>query len=202
MVAGPREIIFLRQNEKIYVKNLYVVSVAGYASFQPRKINIPLSCSGLYNYEALNYARKILKRKVVSNKKWPKKIFLKRNSGYRNLINSKEIETLLKKQGFEVYDFQNHSLEYQIGLFSNADIIIGSSGAHFANIIFCNKKTDVYILISDVKGTVYQYWPNISSLFGIQIKYIIGQSRIAKSANVHSDFYVNPRLIKESINVK
>ena len=202
LIVGSRRVILLRQNEKIYVKNLYVVSVAGYASFEPRKINMPLSSSGLFNYEALNYVRKILKRKVVSNKKWPKKIFLKRNSVYRNLTNSKEIEALLKKQGFEIYDFQNLSLEYQIGLFSNADIIIGPSGAHFANIIFCNKKTDVYILISDFKGTIYKYWPNISSLFGIQIKYIIGQARIAKSANVHSDFYVNPRLIKESINVK
>ncbi|QDC80373.1 glycosyltransferase family 61 protein [Candidatus Methylopumilus universalis] len=202
LIAGSREIIFLRQNEKIYVKNLYAVSVAGYASFEPRKINIPLSSSGLYNYEALNYVRKILRRKVGSNKKWPKKIFLKRNSGYRNLTNSKEIEALLKKQGFEVYDFQNLSLKDQIGLFSNADIIIGPSGAHFANIIFCNKKTDVYILISNFKGTVYKYWPNISSLFGIQIKYIIGQARIAKSTNVHADFYVNPKLIKESINVK
>lgn len=202
LIVGSRGIIFLRQNEKIYVKNLYVVSVAGFASFESRKINIPLSSSGLYNYEALNYVRKILKRKVVSNKKWPKKIFLKRNLGYRNLTNSKEIEVLLKKQGFEIYDFQNLSLEDQIGLFSNADIIIGSTGAHFANIIFCNKKTDVYILISDFKGTIYKYWPNISSLFGIQIKYIIGRHKIAKSANVHADFYVNPKLITESINVK
>jgi hypothetical protein len=202
LIAGSREIILLRQNEKIYVKNLYAVSVAGYASFEPRKINIPLSSSGLYHYEALNYVRKILKTKMDSNKKWPKKIYLKRSSGYRNLVNSKEIEALLKKQGFEVHDFRNLSLKDQIGLFSNADIIMGPSGAHFANIIFCNKKTDVYILISDFKGTIYKYWPNISSLFGIQIKYIIGHAGIAKSANVHSDFYVNPKLITDAINDK
>jgi capsular polysaccharide biosynthesis protein len=203
LIAGSREIIFLRQNEKIYVKNLYVVSVAGYASFEPRKINIPLSCSGLYNYEALNYIRKILRRKVVSNKKWPKKIFLKRNSGYRSLTNSKEIEALLKKQGFEIYDFQNLALKDQIGLFSNADIIIGPTGAHFANIIFCNKNVNVYILISDSKGSNYKYWPNISSLFGIRVKYIIGHATSSpKSCDIHSDFYVNSKLITDAINVE
>jgi capsular polysaccharide biosynthesis protein len=202
LIVGSREVILLRQNEKIYVKNLYAVSVAGYVSFEPRKINISQSSNGSYHYEALNYVRKILKQKLVSNKKWPKKIFLKRNSGYRNLINSKEIEVLLKKQGFEIYDFQELNLEDQIGLFSNADIIMGSTGAHFVNVIFCKRNVNLYILISDSKGSNYKYWPNISSLFRIQVKYIIGHATNAKSLNIHSDFHVNPRLITDVINDK
>jgi capsular polysaccharide biosynthesis protein len=202
LIASDRNVIFLKKNKGIDIKNLYVVSEAGYTSFEPRMNNIPQSSNGSFNLEALNHVRNFFKSKAASNKKWPKKIFLKRSSGYRNLVNSKEIEALLKKQGFEIFDFKNLSLKDQIGLFSNADIIIGSSGAHFANIIFCNKKTDVYILISDVKETIYAYWPNISSLFDIQIKYIIGHVRVSKSVNVHSDFYVNSKLITESINVK
>jgi capsular polysaccharide biosynthesis protein len=202
LIVGPREVIFLRKNEKIYVKNLYVVSVAGYVSFEPRKINVPQSSNGSYHYDALNYVRNTLTQKTLSNKKWPKKIFLKRNSTYRSLTNSQEIETLLKKQGFEIYNFQNLALKDQIGLFSNADIIIGPTGAHFANIIFCNKNVNVYILISNSKGSNYKYWPNISSLFGIQVKYIIGHATNPKSWNIHSDFYVNPKLIMDAINDK
>jgi hypothetical protein len=203
IIVGSREVIFLRKNEKIYVKNLYVVSVAGYVSFEPRKINVPQSSNGSYHYEALNYVRNTLKQKTLDNKKWPKKIFLKRNSTYRSLTNSKEIEVLLKKQGFEIYDFENLALKDQIGLFSNADIIIGPTGAHFANIIFCNKNVNVYILISDSKGSNYKYWPNISSLFGIQVKYIIGHATSSpKSCDIHSDFYVNSKLITDAINDK
>ena len=200
LIIGSREVIFLRKNEKIYVKNLYVVSVAGYVSYEPRKNNIPQSSNGSFHYEALNYVRNTLKRKTFSNKKWPKKIFLKRNSSYRSLTNSKEIEALLKKQGFEIYNFQNVALKDQIGLFSNADIIIGPTGAHFVNMIFCNKNVNVYILISNSKASNYKYWPNISSLFGIQVKYIIGHATNPESWNIHSDFYVNPELIRESIN--
>jgi hypothetical protein len=201
LIVGSREVIFLRKNEKIYVKNLYVVSVAGYISFEPRKINVPQSSNGSYHYEALNYVRNTLKQKTLDNKKWPKKIFLKRNSTNRSLTNSQEIEALLKKQGFEIYDFQNLALKDQIGLFSNADIIIGPTGAHFANIIFCNKNVNVYILISDSKGSNYKYWPNISSLFGIRVKYIIGLATSSpKSLDIHSDFYVDPKLIREAIN--
>jgi capsular polysaccharide biosynthesis protein len=200
LIVGSRKIVFLRKNEKIYVKNLYVVSVAGYVSFEPRKINVSQSSNGSYHYEALNYVRNTLKKKMLNNKKWPKKIFLKRNSTYRSLTNSQQIEALLKKQGFEIYDFQNLALKDQIGLFSSADIIIGPSGAHFANMIFCNKKVNVYILISNSKGSNYKYWPNISSLFGIQVEYIIGHATNPKSWNIHSDFYVNPELIREAIN--
>jgi len=201
-IAGSREVIFLRQNEKIYVKNLYVVSVAGYVSFEPRKINVLQSSSGSYHYETLNYVRNTLKQKTLGHKKWPKKIFLKRNSTYRSLTNSKEIEVLLKKQGFEIYDFEELNLQDQIGLCSNANIIMGPTGAHFANVIFCNRNVNLYILISDSKGSNYKYWPNISSLFGIKVKYIIGHATNAKSWNIHSDFYVNPKLITDAINDK
>ena len=200
LIAGDRSVIFLKKNEEIDVKNLYVVSEAGYSSFEPRRNSIPQSSNGVFNLEALNHVRNFFKSKAARNKKWPKRIFLKRNSGYRNLTNSKEIEALLKKQGFEIYDFQNLALKDQIGLFSNAEIIIGSTGAHFANILFCKKNVDIYILISDSNGSNYKYWPNIASLFGIRIKYIIGLATNAKSWNIHSDFYTDPKLIKDAIN--
>jgi capsular polysaccharide biosynthesis protein len=200
LIASDRNVIFLKTNEGIDIKNLYVVSEAGYTSFEPRMNNIPQSLNGSFNLEALNHVRNFFKSKAASNKKWPKKIFLKRNSTYRSLTNSQEIEALLKKQGFEIYDFQNLSLQNQIELFSNADIIIGATGAHFANMIFCKKDVNLYILISDSKGSNYKYWPNISSLFGIQVKYIIGHATDPKSWTIHSDFYVNPELIREAIN--
>ena len=200
LVASDRSVIFLKKNEGIDIKNLYVVSEAGYTSFEPRKNSIPQSSNGSFNLEALNHVRNFFKSKANSNKKWPKKIFLKRNSTYRSLTNSKEIEALVKKQGFEIYDFQNVALKDQIGLFSNAEIIIGPTGAHFVNILFSNKNVNVFILISDSKGSNYKYWPNIASLFGIQVKYIIGHATNAKSWNIHSDFYVDPKLIKDAIN--
>ena len=200
LIASGRNVIFLKTNESIDVKNLYVVSEAGYTSFEPRKNSIPQSSNGSFNLEALNHVRNFFKSKVNRNKKWPKRIFLKRNSGYRNLTNSKEIEMLLRQKGFVVYEFEKVSLEDQIGLFSNADYIVGPTGAHFANILFSKSKAHIVILISNAIGSNFKYWPNIASLFDIQVKYIIGHAKDLKSWNIHSDFNIDPKLIKEAIN--
>ena len=164
LIASDRNVIFLKTNEGIVIKNLYIVSETGYTSFEPRRNSIPHSSNGVFNLEALNHVRNFFKSKAASNKKWPKKIFLKRKSGYRNLTNSKEIEMLLRQKGFVVYEFEKVSLKDQIGLFSNADYIIGPTGAHFANILFSKSKTHIVILISNAIGSNFKYWPNIASL--------------------------------------
>ncbi len=196
LIAGDRSVIFLDTNQRIDIKNLHVVSEAGYTSFEPRRNSIPQSSNGVFNLEALKHVRNFFKSKVTNNKKWPKRIFLKRNSGYRNLTNSKEIEMLLRQKGFVVYECEKLSLEDQIGLFSNADYIIGPTGAHFTNILFSKSKAHIIILISNAIGSNFKYWPNIASLFGIHIKYIIGNATHPKSSKIHSDFYVNPNLFK------
>ena len=56
----------------------------------------------------------------------------------RKLVNESEIKSRLEKVGFQSVKLSNISLENQIQIFKNAEIIVGLHGAGFTNLIFCN----------------------------------------------------------------
>lgn len=203
-IVGSRNIILLRKNHLIQVKNLYLISAAGFVAFERRNLAKPESSTGSYNNLAVKFLRKkFLSAPIDNKKKWPEKIFIRRNSHYRKLINSKEIEELLIKKGFAIVEPGNLSFENQVALFSNAKTIIGPAGADFANLIYANLKSNVIILVSDHEGNNYEYWPNISSLIGIQITYILGrcvEPRLTGRWGLHSDFSINLKFLDESIS--
>ena len=203
-IIGSRDVILLPKNHSIRVKNLYLMGVVGFVGFERRNLKQPESTTGSYNNLAIKFLRKkFLSAPIGNKKKWPEKIFIRRNSHYRKLINSKEIEELLIKKGFSIVEPGNLSFENQVALFSNAKIIIGPAGADFANLIYANLKSNVIILISDHEGNNYEYWPNISSIVGIQITYILGrcaETRIEGRLGPHSDFSINLKFFDESIS--
>ena len=79
-----------------------------------------------------------------------KKIFLDRSSSvfsHCQIQNNKELIDALSKKGFTSYKVEELSIEKQIYLFNDADIIIGAHGAAFANIMFCKPKTKIIEII-------------------------------------------------------
>ena len=202
-IIGSRNLILLPKNHLIQVKNLYLLSVAGFVSFERRNLKKPESTTGSYNNLAIKLVRKNFLSALTGNKKkWPEKIFIRRNSNYRNLINSKEIEKLLIKKGFSIVELGNQSFVNQAALFYNAKTIIGSYGADFANLIYANPKSNIIMLCSDNEANNYQYWPNISSLIGIKITYIVGkcvEPRIEGRWAMHTDYSINSKFLDESI---
>ncbi len=203
-IIGSRNIILLPKNHLIQVKSLYLMSVAGFVSFERRDLKKLESTKGSYNNLAIKFLRKnFLSAAIGNKKKWPEKIFIRRNSHYRKLINSKEIEELLIKKGFSIVEPGNLSFENQVALFSNAKTIIGPAGADFANLIYANLKSNIIILVSDHEENNYEYWPNITSLIGIEITYILGrcvEPRIEGRWGLHSDFSINLKFFDECIS--
>jgi capsular polysaccharide biosynthesis protein len=133
--------------------------------------------------------------KPLKNKKHtPQKIYLRRISGYRNLTNQNEIEALLIKHRFTIVDPGNLSFLEQVNYFSKAKIIIGPTGASFANLIFCNKKVNLAILANNDRNMIYKYWVNLASIVGIQVNYITGKSK-QFFGGIHRDFSVDLNLI-------
>jgi len=79
-----------------------------------------------------------------------KKIFLDRSSSAFNhcqIQNNKEFIDALSKKGFTSYRVEELSIQEQIFLFNDAEIIIGAHGAAFANIMFCKPKTKIIEII-------------------------------------------------------
>lgn len=194
MVSGNREIIYIEKNESIHLNKCIYVSPVGYIPFEPRTIG---SRQGHFSSSALYFTKlKILNNLIKCNESLlPKKIFIKRNSFYRNLINQDIIENFLVKNGFFIMEPEKFDFEKQVIIFNNADIIIGPTGAAMANLIFSKPDAKIGIIIAEDNDIPYYYWHNMANAVGNKINYLLGVK--LKNTGVHSDYFLDLSILKD-----
>lgn len=202
IVGGDREVILLPVGRTICVNELFMTAATGYVPFDIRNNGCKTNSHGIFSSLAL----KLMKSKILnftSNNNYnfpPKKIFLKRRSGLRMLVNSEEIESLLLFHGFTIVETENLSFIEQVNLFQSVDQIIAPSGAALANAIFCRKGTRVSVLMSKHKNMIYRYWFNMLAPQGIDVSYIIGTPEDRHRSDIHSDFTVDFSDVSKILN--
>ncbi len=98
--------------------------------------------------------------KYIKTINYPKKIYIDRSdatsnqSSMRKIINDNEIKETLEEKGFTSIKLSFLTLEEQIKIFQNAEIIVGLHGGGFANMIFCQPETKIIELKSVSAGDV------------------------------------------------
>lgn len=87
----------------------------------------------------------------------------------RNIENQEALVRMLTQYGFQPYYLEDHSLQDQIGLFFDAEIVVAAHGAGLSNILF-SQGIDVvelfpskmtmphYYYLALCKGHRYRYW--------------------------------------------
>jgi len=193
LIAGTeREIITLPIGRAIAVDKLYVTSVSGYVPYERRSNKLSNHSHGLFSpYSFRMVIKAVSSHESITDIIWPKKIFLRRNSGGRKVINSTEVETLLVENGYVVIEPEKLSFVQQVQLFKNAKSIVGSSGAALANIVFASTYADITILIGEYPDTSYWYWQNMACASGKKINYILGDNAPDNGNGIHADFTIN-----------
>lgn len=208
MVVGEdAQLIGLEKGEPLQVKSLQVVSACGYVPFERRLHTNHFTdhSHGIFSPSALLGMRDLIKSKVAtlsSNTEanvTHKKIWIKRNSTYRNVSNADEIQSALITQGFMVIEPEKLSLAEQVTIFSNADVIVGATGAAFANLIFCKPETKIIIIIAEFKHMIYGYWQNMAASVGNRVTYVLGVNT-DKVSQIHSNFKVELTDLLEAIS--
>lgn len=191
--GNEHEIIFLPVGRALSVDKLYLTSVAGYVPFERRSKEFADHSHGVFSPRAFELIRNQVATFVekLSEKSLPKKIYLRRNSGARKVTNSAELEALLVTQGYVIVDPEKLNFLTQVQLFSNAKIIVGSSGAAIANMIFCPFNTEIYIFISKNPDTSYWYWQNMARTSGKDVKYFLGDVTEKSNMGIHNDFIIS-----------
>ncbi|NOT14665.1 MAG: glycosyltransferase family 61 protein [Methylotenera sp.] len=198
VVGDSAQLIGLEKGEPLQVKSLQVVSACGYVPFErrPRSNYFTDHSQGVFSPAALVGMRDLIKKNVANFQVGlgtvltHKKIWIKRNSTYRNVSNASEIEEALLAQGFTVVEPEKLSFVEQVSIFSNAEMIVGATGAAFANLIFCKPEARIIILIAELKDTSYGYWQNIASAVNNNISYVLGATQNNRN-NIHANFSVN-----------
>ena len=199
-VAGDkREIVALPTGSCIRVEHLSLTSVAGYVPFERRSNRLKNHSHGRFSPFALLSMRQCLQDSLdAPSGSSIRRVFIKRNSGIRNITNAREIEEILVAHGFSVVEPELLTQAQQIVLFSNAEVVVGATGAAMANLIFCKPTAKIIIMISDYKFMPYWYWQNMACAVGNKVIYVLGKC-IGLKTHLHSDFIVNTSDLIEAI---
>jgi capsular polysaccharide biosynthesis protein len=188
LVSGNKEIILVDIGAELLVDNLIVVSPTGYVPFSYRNWNGKRN-NGTFNKYAMLALRNSVLNKLKITEEAKNKIYIKRNSHYRMLINHNEVEDFYRSKNYKIIEPEKLSFKEQVILFNSADQIAGVTGAGMANIIFTKPGCKIDIIISDSKHHAYNYWDNIARCSGNNVGYLVGSSD--NKDYIHSDFWIN-----------
>lgn len=194
MVGGQgREIITLPVGRALNVETLYLTSATGYVPFERRNKKLTRHSHGLFSPLALECVRDRINfySKKLPKLSWPEKIYLRRNSGIRKVTNEVEVEEFLVTRGYVIIEPEKLTFLQQVQLFSNAKVIIGSSGAALANIVFSSSEARIIIMISKYPETSYWYWQNIAAASGKAVHYLFGEVKLGDANGIHADFKID-----------
>ncbi len=103
-----------------------------------------------------------------------RKIYISRaKCHYRKCANESELVPWLVSNGFTIVCLEDHSIQEQIDLMQNAEVVLGVHGAGFANILFCKPGTQI-IEIQDREDPNPHFYA-IAALTGLDYRLIYGQ---------------------------
>lgn len=122
----------------------------------------------------------------------------RRNVSYRKVENESEIETFLKLYGFESIDPGDYSVQEQVRLFAEAEILVAPHGAALANIVFCQPGTKVVELLHP-KAVNLMYW-TLSETIGLHYSYILGEGERPDPGEDPYDNFTEMRFSLETLS--
>ena len=197
LIVGPERIIYqLPVAKSVFCQTLWTVTATGYVPFDQRNSSLHNLSQGTFSCQALMALRDhpaiSALRARSDGELAPERIFVKRNSSVRKLINEPQIEPILAALGFISIDPQELSFVDQVRLFSHAKVVVGVTGAAMANAIFCQPGTQVAVLMPIHRHMIYGYWPAMLAPFGISTTYILGNIVANHRRGIHGDFYIKP----------
>jgi capsular polysaccharide biosynthesis protein len=203
VVDVGREVLVLPAGRAVLADELFVTSVVGYVPFDRRKNKFMEFSQGVFSAYALSLLRETISGSGFCAEKGaasPEKIFLKRNSGLRKVVNTIEVEKILVGKGFVVVEPEKLSFIQQVKLFSHAKQVIAPTGAALANAIFCKPGVKVAVLMAKNKDMIYRYWVNMLSPLKLKVFYVLGEMHQNLDLGIHGDFYIEAHDVLNLLN--
>ena len=130
-------------------------------------------------------------------KAWPgrrpekSKIVIRRpESSVVRCINEDTLLEEATRRGYRAVSPEALTFRAQAALFYDADVIVGVSGAAFANLVFCRPHTRIVCARNEVSGNVT--YAKLAEGFDLDFSYYDGTSRDVAVVKDHSTFEVDP----------
>ena len=146
--------------------------------------------------DAVRYHPEALRRiaamtEGLPRRKTGRRLFLRRDSQRRRLVNGPEIEAALRKRGFEILDCARMTFAEQVIAIAGAEIVVAQSGAHLANLVFARPGTRAVVLYSNVAGTNYYLWSGLGDILGLRVFNVVGWRVVGSAPGRDQDLHEN-----------
>ena len=185
---------FLNKNQNFKVRKLFFINEINKIEFNKINPNINNANTAYFREKYLYILReKLLLNYIKEENNLNKKIFLWRENTHRIAQNQNEVLVYLEKNGFEKIDSSTLTLEQQIKIFNSAEIIIGTTGAAWSNLIFCKQNTKA-IIFSPIFFNSFNAFSNLAQIFNIDLTYSYYSGN--KLDHSESNFRINLEDIK------
>lgn len=109
-----------------------------------------------------------------------RRLYVRRQSRQRNLLNDAAIARILESRGFEIYDHAR--VRDEPDYFARAACVIGPHDAGLANLAFCTPGTRVIELVPT--DHVYPYYFTLAESAGLHYGYLAGHSTARRPEGV------------------
>lgn len=199
-VGSERLIYTLAKDRRARVHKLDVITPTGYVPYASREPRLPGHSHGVFAQQALLALRGAFSHLMARpSKDSGKRIYVRRNAGLRKLINDQDISEMLSTAGFDIVAPEQLSFTDQVRLFSQAELVIGATGAALANLIFCAPGTRVHVLMAQHQEMPYWYWQRLADCVGVKLSYGLGEICETSDKGFHADFIVPLRVLEEAL---
>lgn len=202
IIKENREIVWMNPEQSYCIEEMvYIDSIN----------NIPFNVFGKHklaisdiviNFDSIMYIRKIFLEKFSKASSWgkltPRKFFLYRRNCRRS-YNQDDVKSLLEGFGFVSLDMEELGFLQQVELFSNAEWVVGPTGAALTNLIFGNNKLKCITWMSEEIGD-FSGFSNLAALVGVDLGYITYHNQVEKTSSLYySDYFLDLEKLKSAL---
>jgi len=129
-----------------------------------------------------------------------RKLYLRRNTTFRQILNAPELEAMLAADGFETIEPDRLTFRQQVDLFHTAGCIVAQCGAALGNLCLTPPGCFVIPLIANSSYINYRYFDHLATILGHKLVYIAGEAEVSASRHPsHADFRIDPQDLAEAL---
>jgi hypothetical protein len=197
-----RSVISMRSDRQYHIDDLVIIDSPVHGPF-----NLPTGIWPEVNDYSQNtsvltaFRENILNALAVSSTTSEQKIFLARGNTRRN-YNQDELIEIAKSFGFEVVFPENLTFLEQLQLFQSASIVVGASGAAWANMLFCKAGSrGLTWVFPEYRG--FCAYSNLAKIVGLDLQYLFStadRTITSSTAAYRAAYRVDPELFQTALN--
>ena len=187
-----QKVLLVPRRQSVRVDRLHHLSSPGHIPFEPRAPDGLQRSHGTFSASALRMTVDAIKARLGLSEDEPQDqvLFIRRNSGGRNVLNQPELDAFVASKGWQVVAPEKLTFDEQVRVFHRARMVIGPTGAAMANMVFARPGCRMGIMMSTHRATPYFYWHNLADSLGVRVEYILCEPEAGCPQGVHSNFTV------------